>query len=73
MAWKKTPVAAVGDRPPSDEAQPRRSQTAATAGKPSARLDILRETQRFFVEEHAIIVPLTVREILEEQIGIELV
>ncbi len=31
--------------------------------------DALREIQRFFVEEHAIIVPLTVQEILEEQIG----
>lgn len=46
MARKKPPVAAVCDRPPSDEAQPRRSQTAATtppttatAGKPSALLD----------------------------------
>ena len=71
MARKKTPVAAVCDRPPSDEAQPRRSQTAAAAGKPSALLDILREIQRFFVEEHAIIVPLTVQEILEEQIGMK--
>ena len=31
--------------------------------------DALREIQRCFVEEHAIIVPLTVPEILEEQIG----
>lgn len=29
--------------------------------------------QRFFVEEHAVIVPLTVQEILEEQIGMKLV
>ena len=35
--------------------------------------DALREIQRFFVEEHAIIVPLTVQEILEEQIGMKLV
>lgn len=30
-------------------------------------------SQRLFVEEHAIIVPLTVQEILEEQIGMKLV
>ena len=35
--------------------------------------DAIREIQRFFVEEHAIIVPLTVQEILEEQIGMKLV
>ena len=35
--------------------------------------DALREIQRFFVEEHAVIVPLTVQEILEEQIGMKLV
>ena len=33
--------------------------------------DALREIQRFFVEEHAVIVPLTVQEILEEQIGMK--
>ncbi len=31
--------------------------------------DALREIQRFFVEEHRTIVPLTVREILDEQIA----
>lgn len=31
MARKRTPVAAVCDRPPADVVQPRRSQTAATA------------------------------------------
>ena len=35
--------------------------------------DALREIRRLFVEEHAIIVPLTVQEILEEQIGMKLV
>lgn len=35
--------------------------------------DALREIQRFFVEEHAVIVPLTVQEILEEQVGMKLV
>lgn len=39
MARKKTPVAAVCDRPDPDAAQPRRSQTAATAGKPSSLFD----------------------------------
>ena len=35
--------------------------------------DALREIQRFFVEEHAVIVPLTVREILDEQVAMKLV
>lgn len=35
--------------------------------------DALREIQRFFVEEHAIIVPLTVREILDAQVAMKLV
>ena len=34
--------------------------------------DALREIQRFFVEEHAVIVPLTVREILEERMAMKL-
>lgn len=29
---------------------------------------VRRETQQFFVEEHTVIVPLTLQEILEEQI-----
>lgn len=41
--------------------------------KATALLNSRREIQRFFVEEHAIIVPLTVQEILEEQIGMKLV
>jgi hypothetical protein len=35
--------------------------------------DALREIQRFFVEEHAVIVPLTVQEILDEQMAMKLV
>lgn len=31
--------------------------------------DALREIDRFFKEEHAVIIPLTVREILDEQIA----
>lgn len=41
--------------------------------KPSALLHVFREIQRFFTEERAVIVPLTVQEILEEQIGRKLV
>ena len=35
--------------------------------------DALREIDRFFKEEHAVIIPLTVREILDEQIARKLV
>jgi hypothetical protein len=35
--------------------------------------DALREIDRFFKEDHAVIVPLTVREILDEQIARKLV
>lgn len=34
---------------------------------------VRRETQQFSVEEHAIIVPLTVQEILDEQVAMKLV
>lgn len=46
---------------------------ARRSAKPSTLLDILLEIQRFFVEERDIIFPLTVQEILEEQIGMKLV
>lgn len=46
---------------------------ARRSAKTSALRVNLRRIQRFFVEEHAIIVPFTVQEILEEQIGMKLV